>query len=923
TSDTLRTAYVDTGPAAGLGTNGVMAGQYVAVVAPGLIDPARDTGSALLRKLYYELVPFQCSVAEAVAVSVNGETHYQAAVSTVALQAGTANVYLFDGNGNIRQLTQTVTIADNSIPTITVVSGASASTDSSVNAIISADGVGSSYVYLVKSDSDAINGSGVLDLAALKASPTSTWNVAYVGATNQSISADGLAPGDYIAYLVDTGGNQAQAVNHVTITADSVANTDIDLAAELTSIRITRSLGQQSVGMTSGSLQLSAFDLSYTHSATSAVHGAHTDYYHQFSGEVRHDDPGVGPGSMISINLGWGGSNQVVYTVLVGDDYTWHLNTQTDDPISGAMPELNFRQMQNLTVTRGLEYAVVPTFTDQAAQTVNYTLTLTDTQGHLVTETGSYSYDLNLDALSVGQLNPKLDALTTNDTTPVLQGSAAAMSSFTVTVGGATYNVSANSNGRWTLDTGTATPQSGIFAVTGDSSAVNGTSVTVDFVANGVNTHGSFILDVSAPSAATFGVTTYVNSLPWASGHASFWNGPNAAATYWTGVDNTGSRIVTGTGHYGDSVAVTVGHWTGRTAVQADGTWAILMDAGALRLEAADGVATVDLTVTDQAGNTYTTQATAFTTGLPAYPTETTPLLPNGDQWAPDIPYLNAQYREGNAAPTHVGYINSASELQVTWGRVWSNLFNNQGGTVSYSVNGGEFNTYVSTSNLTDTERSQLHSGLNEIVIRRTEQAYEYGGAGNTDWFTMEYKAQVYLDTQFQTQDAIVNSLSSVGSDQTPLFSGYAEAFSTVRLQVGSASITTTADASGHWSLDLSSNIAIVDVATENLTPINTGNNVNGDTTLILDIKVHNLVLGDVLNVYGWGVEGDEANRVLLAQHLVDLGDQGLNELQLQVNTSGLSALGKVWLDTEVVHQGPTGASAVIDTSPPLLYQIL
>jgi len=71
------------------------------------------------------------------------------------------------------------------------------------------------------------------------------------------------------------------------------------------------------------------------------------------------------------------------------------------------------------------------------------------------------------------------------------------------------------------------------------------------------------------------------------------------------------------------------------------------------------------------------------------------------------------------------------------------------------------------------------------------------------------------------------------------------------------------------------------------------------------------------------GVWRDEANRVLLAQHLVDLGDQGLNELQLQVNTSGLSALGKVWLDTEVVHQGPTGASAVIDTSPPLLYQIL
>ncbi|PWK41903.1 beta strand repeat-containing protein, partial [Pleionea mediterranea] len=58
---------------------------------------------------------------------------------------------------------------------------------------------------------------------------------------------------------------------------------------------------------------------------------------------------------------------------------------------------------------------------------------------------------------------PSVDSQLTNDTTPVITGNAEAFSTVSVTVGGATFSVVAESDTSWSLDTGTVTPDSGTF----------------------------------------------------------------------------------------------------------------------------------------------------------------------------------------------------------------------------------------------------------------------------------------------------------------------------------------------------------------------------------------------------------------------------------------------------------------------------
>ncbi len=109
--------------------------------------------------------------------------------------------------------------------------------------------------------------------------------------------------------------------------------------------------------------------------------------------------------------------------------------------------------------------------------------------------------DFNVD--TVGISTPTISSIETNDTTPVITGTAEAGSTVTVVVGGATYEVTATDpGGAWSVDTGNATPISGTFAPN-----VNGTNevavTSTDAAGNSSSdtTMGELVLDTTDPAA--------------------------------------------------------------------------------------------------------------------------------------------------------------------------------------------------------------------------------------------------------------------------------------------------------------------------------------------------------------------------------------------------------------------------------------
>mgnify|MGYP002144412562 CR=1 FL=1 len=105
---------------------------------------------------------------------------------------------------------------------------------------------------------------------------------------------------------------------------------------------------------------------------------------------------------------------------------------------------------------------------------------------------------------------PTVNSQTTNDTTPVLTGTAEAGSTVRVTVGGATFQVIADSHGLWSLDTGAVVPVSGSFSLGADG-LKNVHLTSTDAAGQSTVGTGNFTLDTTAPDAPTFKATDDVN----------------------------------------------------------------------------------------------------------------------------------------------------------------------------------------------------------------------------------------------------------------------------------------------------------------------------------------------------------------------------------------------------------------------------
>ncbi|MDZ5461527.1 DUF4347 domain-containing protein, partial [Azohydromonas lata] len=215
----------------------------------------------------------------------------------------------------------------------------------------------------------------------------------------------------------------------------------------------------------------------------------------------------------------------------------------------------------------------------------------------------------------------------TNDTTPVLSGTAEAGSTVRVTVGGATYQVTAGANGMWIVDTGSAMPVEGQLALGGDGLKTVSLSST-DAAGNRSTGTDSFTLDATAPTAPALTSAALINDA---------------------------TPVLSGTAEAGSTVRVTVGGASFEVTADAGGHWTVDTGSatpveGQLAL-GGDGLKAVSLSSTDAAGN-RSTGTTSFTL----------------DATAPTAPALTSAALTNDATPVLSGTAEAGSTVRVTVG---------------------------------------------------------------------------------------------------------------------------------------------------------------------------------------------------------------------------------------------------------------
>ncbi|MEY4563418.1 MAG: hypothetical protein RLZZ618_2695, partial [Pseudomonadota bacterium] len=248
-------------------------------------------------------------------------------------------------------------------------------------------------------------------------------------------------------------------------------------------------------------------------------------------------------GSVVTVTLGG-----ATFTTLADSSGRWQLDTSTATPTSGSF---------NLG-TSGAK---------------SITLSVTDPTGNTTSTTSSITFDTTAPAA------PTLNPLTTGDTTPTLTGTAEPGSTITVTLGGATFTGTTDSNGNWTIDTGTTPPTSGTLNLSGDGNKPVTVTVTDPAGNPGVPLTGSITLDTTPPGVPTLNPLTTNDPTP----------------------------TLTGTAEPGSVITITLGGATFTGTANPQGNWTIDTGttpptSGTLDL-GGDGTKPVTVTVTDPAGN--------------------------------------------------------------------------------------------------------------------------------------------------------------------------------------------------------------------------------------------------------------------------------------------------------------------------------
>ena len=439
-------------------------------------------------------------------------------------------------------------------------------------------------------------------------------------------------------------------------------------------------------------------------------------------------------------------------------------------------------------------------FTVTDGDTLNATVVSTDSVGNSTTETASATVDSSIDLLSVGFEDVTSSGLT--DGTPVLSGEAEAGSEIIVTVTDgqetAEFTTSADASGNWSVNV----VNQGSFTVTdGDTLNLNATVVSTDSVGNSTTETASATVDSSIdPLIVGFEDVTS------------------------SGLTD-GSPVLSGSAEAGSEVVVTVtdGQETAEftTSADASGNWSVqVVDQGNFTVTDGD---TLNATVvsTDSVGNSTTETASA------TVDSSIDPLIVGFE----DV--TSSGLTDGS--PVLSGSAEAGSEVVVTVtdGQETAEF------TTSADASGNWSVQVVDQGNFTVTDGDTLNA-----TVVSTDSV------GNSTTET----ASATVDSSIDPLIVGFEDVTSSGlTDGSPVLSGSAEAGSEVVVTVTdgqeTAEFTTSADASGNWSVQVvdQGNFTVTDGDTLNATVVSTdsvGNSTTETASATVDSSIDPLIVG-------------------------------------------------------------------------------
>ncbi|WP_424963800.1 Ig-like domain-containing protein [Ekhidna sp.] len=312
------------------------------------------------------------------------------------------------------------------------------------------------------------------------------------------------------------------------------------------------------------------------------------------------------------------------------------------------------------------------------------TATITDAAGNTVSD--GTTNELTID--TTPPATPTIDIDSSNDTTPVITGTAEPGSTVTVVIDGVTFETTADGSGNWSINTEADTPTAGgpfnplsegtyDVSVTSTDAAGNSTS---DATTNELE------IDLTPPSIPTITSQTTSDQSP----------------------------VLEGTAEAGTTVTVVVNGVTFETIADGSGNWSINTEtdtptAGGPFSDLNDGTYEISVTSTDAAGNT-TNDVT------------TDELIV--DTVAPAIPTVNSQITV-DTTPVLTGTAEAGSTVEVTVGGATYSVIADGGGNWSIDT---EVDVPVSGVFAPNT------NGSNEVTVTSTDAA----GNSSADVTTLE-----------------------------------------------------------------------------------------------------------------------------------------------------------------------------------------
>ena len=492
--------------------------------------------------------------------------------------------------------------------------------------------------------------------------------------------------------------------------------------------------------------------------------------------------------STVNITVTLPGGALLTYTAATDKNGAWSLDTSTTAPLTGTMPATG--------IPDGL---------------VGLNVVTTDVAGNSASATGSFTED---HTKPVAAIDLKHDAVDdtgvsstdgiTNNVKPILTGTGEANSTVNITVtlpGGAllTYTAATDKNGAWSLDTNTTAPLTGTMPAAGIPDGVVGLNVvTTDAAGNSASATGSFTEDHTKPVAAIDLKHDAVD---------------DTGVSSTDGITNNVKPILTGTGEANSTVNITVtlpggALLTYTAATDKNGAWSLdtsttapltgTMPATGIP----DGVVGLNVVTTDAAGNSAS--ATGSFTEDHTKPVAAIDLKHDA---VDDTGVSSTDGITANTKPvlTGTGEANSTVNITVTL----------PGGalltyTAATDKNGAWSLDTSATSPLTGTmPAAGIPDGTVGLKVVTTDAAGNSATATNT--FVEDHTATP--PTISLKHDAADDTGSSATDNLTanvkPFLVGTAEALSTVTITVtpstGAAiTYTTTADATGAWTIDTS-----------------------------------------------------------------------------------------------------------------------